>query len=209
MTEDEKVTCEETGPDLEEKAVDSDVKEETVDPSEDTKKETEDAGKDEEAAADSKASEDKASEDQNDQPAKEPEAIDYYDRWLRVTAEYQNYRNRTIKEKEEIYQNANAKFIEGLLEVIDNFERAMQTKPENDKFADGIELIYKQFLAVLDKNHVKEIPAKGEKFDPVVHMAIQMMPVEGMESDMVAEVIKKGYTLNDKVIRPAMVVVSQ
>ena len=139
----------------------------------------------------------------------EPEVVDYYDKWLRVTAEYQNYRTRTIKEKEEIYQNANAKFIEGLLEVIDNFERAMQTRPENDKFADGIELIYKQFLAVLEKNHVKEIPAKGEKFDPVVHMAVQMMPVEGMESDMVAEVVKKGYTLNDKVIRPAMVVVSQ
>ncbi len=137
------------------------------------------------------------------------EVIDYYDKWLRVTAEYQNYRTRTIKEKEEIYQNANAKFIEGLLEVIDNFERAMQTKPEGDKFADGIELIYKQFLTVLEKNHVKEIAAKGEKFDPKVHMAVQMMPVEGMESDCVAEVIKKGYTMNDKVIRPAMVVVSQ
>ncbi len=144
-----------------------------------------------------------------EQQADQQETIDYYDKWLRVTAEYQNYRTRTIKEKEEIYQNANAKFIEGLLEVIDNFERAMQTKPENDKFADGIELIYKQFLTVLEKNHVKEIAAKGEKFDPVVHMAVQMMPVEGMESDMVAEVIKKGYTMNDKVIRPAMVVVSQ
>ncbi len=194
MTEDEKVTCEETGPDIEEEKTQGSEEceeakaEETQSESAETKTEPQDT---------------------KEEAAPETEAIDYYDRWLRVTAEYQNYRNRTIKEKEEIYQNANAKFIEGLLEVIDNFERAMQTKPENDKFADGIELIYKQFLAVLDKNHVKEIPAKGEKFDPVVHMAIQMMPVEGMESDMVAEVIKKGYTLNDKVIRPAMVVVSQ
>ena len=140
---------------------------------------------------------------------KQTDSIDYYDRWLRVTAEYQNYRTRTQKEKEDIYQNANAKFIEGLLDVIDNFERAMENKPENDKFAEGIELIYKQFLAILDKNNVKEIPAKGEKFDPVIHMAVQMMAVEGMDSDLVAEVIKKGYTLNDKVIRPAMVVVSQ
>ena len=137
------------------------------------------------------------------------DTIDYQDRWLRVTAEYQNYRTRTQKEKEDIYQNANAKFVEGLLDVIDNFERAMQTKPENDAFADGIELIYKQFLTILEKNNVKEVPAKGEPFNPVVHMAVQMMEVEGMESDMVAEVIKKGYTLNDKVIRPAMVIVSK
>ena len=172
----------------------------------------------EETAAEDQTEEQGPAEEEQPEAAAEQEApaetaqedtVDYYDKWLRVTAEYQNYRTRTIKEKEEIYQNASAKFIEGLLEVIDNFERAMQTKPENDKFADGIELIYRQFLAVLEKNHVKEIPAKGEKFDPVVHMAVQMMPVEGMESDMVAEVIKKGYTLNDKVIRPAMVVVSQ
>ena len=165
----------------------------------------------EEAAAEEASEEAAAEEAKEEAPAGEVQAdtVDYHDKWLRVTAEYQNYRTRTIKEKEEIYQNASAKFVEGLLEVIDNFERAMQTKPENDKFADGIELIYRQFLTVLEKNHVKEIPAKGEKFDPVVHMAVQMMPVEGMESDMVAEVIKKGYMMNDKVIRPAMVVVSQ
>ncbi len=185
MNEEEKVCCE----DAQEEELKEEQQAETSEEEKEAPKEAEEAPKEEA------------------QP--ETEVIDYYDKWLRVTAEYQNYRNRTIKEKEEIYQNANAKFIEGLLEVIDNFERAMQTKPENDKFADGIELIYKQFLTVLDKNHVTEIPAKGEKFDPVVHMAVQTMPVEGMESDMVAEVIKKGYKLNDKVIRPAMVVVSQ
>jgi len=149
--------------------------------------------------------------EEQETPQDEPkvEVIDYQDRWLRVTAEYQNYRTRTQKEKEEIYQNANAKFVEDLLEVVDNFERAMQSKNEGDKFDEGIELIYKQFLALLEKNHVKEIPAKGEKFNPQVHMAVQMMAVEGLESDTVAEVIKKGYTLNDKVIRPAMVVVAQ
>ena len=131
------------------------------------------------------------------------------ERYMRLMAEFQNFKRRVAREKSDIHAYANEKIVGDLLPVIDNFERAMQTKPENDKFADGIELIYKQFLTVLDKNHVTEIPAKGEKFDPVVHMAVQMMPVEGMESDMVAEVIKKGYKLNDKVIRPAMVVVSQ
>ena len=187
MSEEEKVCCE-------------DAQEEEL-------KEDQQAGASEE---ETEIPEEAAEDAPKEEPAeKQEEAIDYHDKWLRVTAEYQNYRTRTIKEKEEIYQNANAKFIEGLLEVIDNFERAMQTKPEGDKFAEGIELIYKQFLAVLEKNHVKEIPAKGEKFDPKVHMAVQMMAVEGMESDCVAEVIKKGYMMNDKVIRPAMVVVSQ
>ncbi len=134
---------------------------------------------------------------------------DYKDKWLRVTAEYQNYRTRTQKEKADIYANANESFVKELLEVIDNFERAMEQKPEGDKFAEGIELIYKQFLTILEKEHVKEIPALGENFDPTVHMAVQMMEVEGLDSDKVAIVIKKGYTLNDKVIRPAMVVVSQ
>ena len=124
-------------------------------------------------------------------------------------AEFENFRKRTDKEKEQMFETGAKSVIEKVLPVIDNFERAMQTKPEGDKFADGIELIYRQFLTVLEKNNVKEIPAKGEKFDPKVHMAVQMMAVEGMESDHVAEVIKKGYTMNDKVIRPAMVVVSQ
>ena len=139
----------------------------------------------------------------------EPEAVDYKEKWLRVTAEYQNYRTRTQKEKEDIYARANEKFVEELLDVIDNFERAMGSKPEDDAFADGIELIYKQFLAILEKEHVKEINAKGEKFNPEYHMAVSTMAVEGLESDMVAEVIKKGYTLGDKVIRPSLVVVSQ
>ena len=177
--------------------------------SEEEKKAFEETEPEEKAEAEEAESAEAPKEEQKEETKPASDAIDYQDRWLRVTAEYQNYRTRTQKEKEEIYQNANAKFVEGLLEVIDNFERAMQTKPEGDAFADGIELIYKQFLTILDKNNVKEIPAKGEPFNPVVHMAVQAMAVEGMESDMVAEVIKKGYTLNDKVIRPAMVVVSQ
>ncbi len=138
-----------------------------------------------------------------------PAQEDYKDKWLRVTAEYQNYRTRTQKEKADIYANANEAFVKELLEVVDNFERAMEQKPEGDKFAEGIELIYKQLLTILEKEHVKEIPALGEDFNPTVHMAVQMMEVEGLDSDKVAIVIKKGYTLNDKVIRPAMVVVSQ
>ena len=101
MNEEEKVCCE----DAQEEELKEEQQAETSEEEKEAPKEAEEAPKEEV------------------QP--ETEVIDYYDKWLRVTAEYQNYRNRTIKEKEEIYQNANAKFIEGLLEVIDNFERAM------------------------------------------------------------------------------------
>ena len=138
-----------------------------------------------------------------------PETEDYKEKWLRVTAEYQNFRTRTAKEKNEIYVNANEKIVTQLLEVVDNFERALESFTGDDKSKEGIELIYKQFLAILEKEHVKEIPAEGAAFDPKYHMAVQTMLVEGLESDMVAKVIKKGYTLGDKVIRPSMVVVSQ
>jgi len=132
------------------------------------------------------------------------------DKYMRLMAEYQNYRTRTTKEKQDIYAHANEEFACGLLEVIDNFERAMAAKPEDDKFAEGMELILKQLQAVLEKNGVKEIEALNKPFDPNFHNAVMTdAAAEGVESGTVTKVLQKGYVLNSKVIRPAMVGVAQ
>jgi molecular chaperone GrpE len=131
------------------------------------------------------------------------------ERYSRLFAEFQNYKRRTEKEKSDLYAYAGEKFAKALLEVIDNFERAMDAKPEGDKFADGMELILVQLKGVLEKNKVEEIKALGEPFDPNFHNAVMTEAVEGTESGIVTRVMQKGYTLNGKVIRPAMVAVSQ
>ncbi len=134
---------------------------------------------------------------------------DFQDKYLRVMAEYQNFRNRTAKEKQDIYAFANEKIVVELLSVIDNFERAMDARTEGDKFAEGMELILKQLQGVLEKSGLKEIDALGKPFDPNFHNAVMTEASEDTESGIVTKVFQKGYLLNDKVIRPSMVGVSQ
>ncbi|MCQ2552187.1 MAG: nucleotide exchange factor GrpE [Clostridia bacterium] len=149
-------------------------------------------------------------EEAKPEEAKPEETEDLQDKYMRLMAEYQNFRNRTAKEKSDIYAHANEKFALDVLEVIDNFERAMSAKPEDDKFADGIELILKQLVSVLEKNNVKEIEALGKPFDPNFHNAVMTEAAgEGKEAETVTQVLQKGYILNSKVIRPAMVAVAK
>ena len=143
-----------------------------------------------------------------DAKAEDPEAAES-EKYARLFAEFQNYKRRTEKEKADLYAYAGEKFAVDLLEVIDNFERAMDAKPEGDKFAEGLEMILTQIKSVMEKNHVAEIKALGEPFDPNYHNAVMTEAVEGVESGIVTKVFQKGYTLNNKVIRPAMVAVSQ
>ena len=131
------------------------------------------------------------------------------EKYTRLYAEFQNYKRRTEKEKSDLYAYAGEKFAKDLLEVIDNFERAMEAAQEGDKFAEGLNMILTQLKGVLEKNHVEEIKALGEPFDPNFHNAVMTEAVEGSESGVVTRVFQKGYTLNKKVIRPAMVAVSQ
>ena len=131
------------------------------------------------------------------------------ERYSRLFAEFTNYKRRTEKEKADLYAYAGEKFAKDLLEVIDNFERAMEAKPEGDKFAEGMDLILTQLRAVMQKNHVEEIEALGKAFDPNFHNAVMTEAAEGTESGVVTKVFQKGYTLNGKVIRPSMVAVSQ
>ena len=130
--------------------------------------------------------------------------------YMRLAADFQNFRKRTEKERADIYAFACEGFASDLLNVMDNFERAMEAAPEDDKFAEGMGLIFKQLQDVLKKNKVEEIAAQDAAFDPNFHNAVMTEPApEGEEGGKVTKVLQKGYTLNGKVIRPSMVAVSQ
>lgn len=129
-------------------------------------------------------------------------------KYQRLMADFQNYKRRTEKEKSDIYAYANEKLILGLLEVIDNFERAVLSETADEKYAEGMEMIFKQLKGVLEKSGLEEIKALGEGFDPNFHNAVMTEDNDQFESGSVTEVLQKGYTLNGKVIRPSMVKVN-
>ena len=139
------------------------------------------------------------------------EEEDMKTKYLRLAADFQNFKRRTEKEKSDIYAYANEKFALDLLDVIDNFERALihQDDCKDEKMKEGMELIFKQLQGVLEKNKITEIPALGEDFDPNVHNAVMTNASEDYESGKVSAVLQKGYKLNNKVIRPAMVMVAE
>ena len=130
------------------------------------------------------------------------------DQFVRLTAEYDNYRKRTAKEKDSIYQDAKIDTIKPFLAVLDNLERGVSQFEEGDGHRQGMELICKQFSEVLTKLGVTEIPALGEKFDPEKHNAVMHTEDDTAEENTVVEVFQKGYTLGDKVLRFAMVKVA-
>ena len=129
-------------------------------------------------------------------------------KYMRLMADFQNFKRRTEKEKSDIYAFANEKIVGELLNVIDNFERALAVGQEGDSFAEGMGLIFKQLQGVLEKAGVKEIEALGLDFDPNYHNAVMMEDTDAYESGKVSEVLQKGYTLNNRVIRPSMVKVA-
>lgn len=128
-------------------------------------------------------------------------------RYLRLMADFQNYKKRVEKEKRDLYSYANEKLMNELLAVVDNFERALDHDAD-EGFKEGIEMIFKQLQDVLEKSGLAEIPALGEEFDPNVHSAVMTEETEDYESGKVSGVMQKGYTLNGKVIRPTMVKVA-
>jgi molecular chaperone GrpE len=130
-------------------------------------------------------------------------------RYLRLAADFQNYKKRVEKEKGDIYAYANEKIVVELLDVIDNFERALGHSAENESFAEGMNMIFKQFKGVLEKSGVEEMNVVGEPFDPNFHHAVLTENSVEHESGNVTQVLQKGYLLNKKVIRPAMVKVAE
>lgn len=130
------------------------------------------------------------------------------DKYLRLAAEYDNYRKRTTKEKESIYTDAKVDAIKPFLEVYDNLIRGVAQCEEGDSHRQGLEMIAKQFLSVLEKLGVQEIEAEGQPFDPEKHNAVMHVEDETVGENTIVEVFQKGFTLNEKVIRFAMVKVA-
>ena len=140
--------------------------------------------------------------------SKEAEELNF--KYMRLAADFKNFRRRAEKEKSDIYAYANEKIVVELLDVIDNFERALEHSKDNtESFAEGMGMIFKQFKGVLEKNGVEEINAFGEPFDPNYHHAMFTEKSAEYESGNVTQVWQKGYMLNNKVIRPAMVKVAE
>ncbi len=140
---------------------------------------------------------------------KENQILELSNKLARLQADFQNFKRRTEKDREQSIVYGMEAIIIDLLPVIDNFERAIKIQEDKeDNFYKGISMIEKQFIEVLEKNSVQEIEALGKEFDPNLHHA-----VSAMESDenagTVIEVLQKGYILNNKVIRPTMVVVAK
>ena len=129
-------------------------------------------------------------------------------KYLRLFAEYDNYRKRTAKEKTETYNNASSKCIEQLLPVIDSFERALEVECSDENFKNGMNMIFGQLKSFLDKMNVTSIDALGEEFNPNIHNAISQQDGTEYESNHVCTVFQKGYKIGDKLIRPAMVAVA-
>jgi len=131
------------------------------------------------------------------------------DKFIRLQADFSNYKRRTENEKKDYIDLGVEKVVLGLLPIIDNFERALSMSDEKNSFTEGIDMIYGQLIELLEKNDVKEIEALDSKFDPNTHHAVLVEPKEGTKEGIVIEVLQKGYKLGEKVLRPAMVKVSQ
>ncbi|MCD7815250.1 MAG: nucleotide exchange factor GrpE [Bacteroides sp.] len=135
------------------------------------------------------------------------------DKYLRLSAEFDNYRKRTLKEKAELIKNGGEKAITAILPILDDLERALQNmqKAEDVKaIYDGVDLIYQKFLKELSHEGLKKIEPIGESFDTDFHEAIALVPSPGEEQKgKVLDCVQTGYMLNDKVIRHAKVVVAQ
>jgi molecular chaperone GrpE len=156
--------------------------------------------------------EDDAASEYNDSAAQfadlEDALAEEKDKYLRLFAEYDNYRKRTAKEKTETYQNASVQCVEKLLPVLDSFERSLEAECSDENFKNGMNMIYSQFRNFLTQMNVSEIEALGAEFDPNIHNAIQQLDETDYASNHVCQVFQKGYMLGDKLVRPAMVAVA-
>ena len=173
-----------------------------------------DEGSEGDAAEKAPETEEKAEPEQS---AEEAES----ERYMRLMAEFQNFKKRAAKEKSDIHAFANERIVNDLLPVLDNFERALggesegagaetpEMSEEVKNYAKGMELICGQLRTALEKAGLKEIAALGEDFDPAFHNAVMTESLEEFEDGKISKVLQKGYTLNDRVIRPSMVAVNK
>ena len=135
-------------------------------------------------------------------------ANEYLDGWQRSRAEFANYKKRQEREQGLVYQNAAGAIIKRYLEVLDDLERALKNRPQDGDgavWAEGIELIYRKLSAILEAEGVTAMQTEGQLFDPNLHEAISQEKNDHYESGQIIEVIKQGYMIGERVLRPALV----
>lgn len=132
------------------------------------------------------------------------ERDEFHDKYMRKMADLQNLRKRKQQEKKEYVKYAHRDMARDLLEVIDNFDRALENMEfENESARDGIQMIREQMLDLLERHHVQSMDAQGDPFDPHRHEALAQEEREDLDQEKVVEVFREGYTLHDRVLRPA------
>ena len=145
---------------------------------------------------------------QHEELVQERQAL--YDRYLRLAAEFDNFRKRNARDWQEQRQRAAAEVLRAVLEIADNMERALQAPAEDAQgLRAGVELIHQQLQALLQRFGIACIEAKGAPFDPARHEAVLLVDAEGVESQHVVDVVQQGYTLHGEILRPARVTVSR
>ena len=140
--------------------------------------------------------------------ALEAERDEAVDRWKRTAADFDNFRKRALREREELVTLANERLVKDLLPILDDLERALEAAAQHQEaqLEEGVRLTHRALAALLERNGVKEIET-GAMFDPHVHEALLTQPSEAEEGSVI-DVVQKGYTLGDRVVRPARVVVA-
>jgi molecular chaperone GrpE len=145
--------------------------------------------------------------------AKEQESKENYDRLLRVSAEFENYKKRTSRELEEFRKFANQSLIKELLSVVDNLELAMNStnghQTIDQSLLQGLEMTHNEILKVFEKFNVKPIEAKGQVFDPTFHEAVMQEETDEVDPNTVVNELQKGYLIHNRLLRPSMVVVAR
>ncbi|HJH32533.1 MAG TPA: nucleotide exchange factor GrpE [Methanosarcinaceae archaeon] len=152
--------------------------------------------------------------EQVEELSSDDEIAELKDKLLRFGAEFDNFRKRSSREKEEFRKHATENIMVQMLEVCDNFERALDSAKTADKnnigsVVDGVEMVLKQFISILEKEGIKKIECKGEEFDPHLHEAMMHIETTDYPDNTIIDVHKPGYMLHSKVIRPVMVTVAR
>jgi molecular chaperone GrpE len=147
-------------------------------------------------------------EKNDDLKLKQEELDDVTDRYKRVLAEFENFKKRSLKEREGLYNSILSDVIESILPVVDNLENAAKVETKDEKYKEGIELVLKQFKDVLQSKGIEEIKTVGETFDPNLHEAVSSIQDEEKGEKEIVEEYRKGYKIGSRVIRHSMVVVA-
>jgi len=185
--------------------------------SQETEKDLEQSQNEEQQAEEANAQSEESNQEVDPLEAAQAEAAEYKDKYIRAHADFENAKKRLEKDKMNAVAYANESFAKDILAVLDSFENALSSIESADKenasevlekMQEGVKLTYEQLKKVLEKNHIKEIACKGE-FDPEVHQVIMQVESDDHDTNDIVQVMQKGYTIKDRVLRPAMVSTSK